>query len=159
MSDDNETAKSIAIGKNLERKKERDKAGNLAIRVNELAVQLANRDIELTPGQADALIEFFSILESGKEPTKADFSKILGSKGGKGERKSALGWYRNLFIIFEAGLIIDFRNRRAMDFFTREVYDYSTKSIRNMTDSEIDDLFKTTNGGDKWLSTFSAKPI
>ncbi len=144
---DKDTGKAMAIQKNIAKKKEREKKGDICLKASEFAQALANRDKELSPGMEDAFWRFMEFVETGKDDTTmTDFSKVVGSLGGDGKRKQPYGWYRNLLIIFSAGLIIDFRNRRAMDFQTRQVIDYSSRQIRSMSETEINSLFK---GGDK----------
>lgn len=142
MSKKNDIAAEVAIRRNVEAKKERAAKGNLILEVGFIAQQLANRDIELTANQQDSMWILLDAIKSGSDPTQELFIRTIGTIAGEKKRKSPVSWFRNLFYIFEAQIVVDMRNNRVFDFLTGQIYDFTRKRILDMADNDIDYLLK-----------------
>lgn len=136
-----EIAKSLAIAKNMDKK--RFKRG-AAIAINGLAERLASKDVILTSDQEAEMVELLERIEKGVGKEDDTRIRIIGSQGGKRkEGAGCISWYRNLVSIWSAGISIDFRNKRIFDYQSGEVLDFNKREIKPMTSNDIEEFIKS----------------
>lgn len=142
--DSAEIAKISAISKNLEKK--RRGRGNPALLINSFAEQLANREVTLNAADESDLFEMIDRIISGEPAQDNSTIQVVGTRGGKRKDGQAISWYRNLVFIWQAGVIIDFRNDRLFDFQSGSVFDFGKKKAMKMSDDKITDFLKVFRG-------------
>lgn len=141
--DGKDIAKITAISKNLEKKKKG--RGNPALLINSFAESLANREVSLNAVDESDLFEIIDRIYSGEPKQDDSIIRAVGAIG-KHRKDGTYGWYKNMLIIFKAGLFIDYRNNRLFDFPEGLVMDFQKKKMMKMTDDDIEEFIKVFRG-------------
>lgn len=132
-------AEIMAISANITKKVKR---GNPALIINQFAEKLAEKEIALSPAQADNILAVIDRIESGKPEPTDNIINTIGSRGGKRKEGNPISWWKNLIYIWQAAIIVDFRNDRIIDFQAGQVFDFNKKTIIDMTAQDINDLMR-----------------